>query len=274
MFRGKGDLNRVKGGTGWPLRSLPALSLRFCIGKPAEPTETEEPQSASAHPLLGARGAPHPCQASCLPRGTCRPLAWPSHHPSEHAAVTDAEYPSQPAGHQEDTAIRRGRSFLSYRTQRRTCHHIFQLPFKPYGAPVWDCPPSTVQATTPASPQDCPAHLQRAIRQPHQARGAVRSHGLSLRGSHRVVQWLNRFFALPLSSVAPQLDPSLQGEVGGSGAPLALRAGISPQDSDRAPTDNPQVQVPLGVPPIAFRPPHLQRPPTRPAPLREASESP
>ncbi|XP_073068273.1 protein PML isoform X7 [Manis javanica] len=241
---------------------------------PAEPTETEEPQSASAHPLLGARGAPHPCQASCLPRGTCRPLAWPSHHPSEHAAVTDAEYPSQPAGHQEDTAIHRGRSFLSYRTQRRTCHHIFQLPFKPYGAPVWDCPPSTVQATTPASPQDCPAHLQRAIRQPHQARGAVRSHGLSLRGSHRVVQWLNRFFALPLSSVAPQLDPSLQGAVGGSGAPLALRAGISPQDSDRAPTDNPQVQVPLGVPPIAFRPPHLQGPPTRPAPLREASESP
>ncbi|XP_036763633.2 protein PML isoform X6 [Manis pentadactyla] len=241
---------------------------------PAEPTETEEPQSASAHPLPGARGAPHPCRASCLPRGTCRPLAWPPHHPSEHTAVTDAKSPSQPASHREDTAVRRGRSFLSYRTQRRTCRHIFQLPFKPYGAPVWDCPPSTVQATTPASPQECPARLQRAIRQPCQARGAVRSRGRSLRGSHRVVQWLNRFFALPLSSVAPQLYPSLQEAVGGGGAPLALRAGISPQDSDRAPTENPQVQVPLGVPPIAFQPRRLQRPPTSPAPLREASESP
>ncbi|XP_007197796.2 protein PML isoform X3 [Balaenoptera acutorostrata] len=231
-----------------------------------------------AHPPPRAHRASQPCRASRLPRGTCRPPAWPPHHPAEQAAVPDAECPGQPAAHQEQAAIHRGINFLSRRAQRNPrLRHILRLPLRVYCAPMWTCSPSQgpVQATTPATtgtpsqpanPQECPARLQRASGQPRRAGQAARSRGRSLRGSPRVAQWLNNFFALPLS-VAPQLDASLRGGLGGGRAPQTLGAGVSPGDSGRAPMENPQVQVPLEVPPDAFPPPHPpKRPPTSTGP--------
>lgn len=270
--QGNGDLNRVKGWPGWSPRSLPALSLRFCVGKRVEPTETDAPHSSPAHLLQRARGASHRCRRLIrLPRGACRPPPLPSHDSTKQAAVSDVECPSQTAGHQERAAIHRGISFLSRRAQGSTrLRHLFRLPLKVYCAPTWTCPPTAVQAATPATtgppnppanPQECPAHLQTASGQPRRARRAVRSRGHSLRGSPHVAQWLNNFFALPLSSVAPQLDACLRGGVGGSRTPQTLGTGVSPRDSDRAPIENPQVQVPVEVPPIAVLPPH---PPEKP----------
>ncbi|XP_068411416.1 protein PML isoform X2 [Eschrichtius robustus] len=243
-----------------------------------EPTETVAPPSSPAHPPPRAHRASHPCRASRLPRGTCRPPAWPPHHPAEQAAVPDAECPGQPAAHQEQAAIHRGINFLSRRAQRNPrLRHILRLPLRVYCAPMWTCSPSQgpVQATTPATtgtpsqpanPQECPARLQRASGQPRRAGQAALSRGRSLRGSPRVAQWLNNFFALPLS-VAPQLDASLRGGLGGGRAPQTLGAGVSPGDSGRAPMENPQVQVPLEVPPDAFPPPHPpKRPPTSTGP--------
>ncbi|XP_060009644.1 protein PML isoform X3 [Lagenorhynchus albirostris] len=244
-----------------------------------EPTETVAPPSSPAQPTPRARRASHPCWASLLPRGTCQPPAWPPHHPAEQAAVPDAVCPGQPAAHQEQAAVHRGINFLSRRAQRNPrLRHILRLPLRVYCAPMWTCSPSQgpVQATTPATtgtpsqpagPQECPARLTMANSQPRRAGRAARSRGRSLRGSSRVAQWLNNFFALPLSSVAPQLDASLRGGVGGGRAPQALGAGVSPGDSGRAPMENPQVQVPLEVPPNAFPPPHPpNRPPTSTGP--------
>ncbi|XP_034850607.1 protein PML isoform X2 [Mirounga leonina] len=191
-----------------------------------EPTETAAPHSSPAHPLPRARGAYRLSRASRLPPGACRPLAWASHHRAEQAADPEAKSPSQPASHQEDAAIchRRGTSFLPRRTQRTAhLHRIFRLPLKVYCKPLWTYPPPKVQATTPATmgppghpadAQEGPCHLQRAMGQRHcrRGRGAVRSLGCSLRGSPNVAQWLNNFFALPLSSVAAQLDTSLSRE--------------------------------------------------------------
>ncbi|XP_059952999.1 protein PML isoform X2 [Mesoplodon densirostris] len=238
-----------------------------------EPMETVAPPSSPAQPPPRARRASHPCWASRLPRGTCRPPAWPPHHPAEQAAVPDAECPGQPAAHQQQAAVHRGIHFLSRRAQRnlRFCH-ILRLPLRVYCTPTWTCSPSqgpvqaTAPATTgnpsqPASLQECPARLKRASGPPRRAGQAARSRGRSLRGSPRVTQWLNNFFALPLSSVAPQLDASLMGGLGGGGAPQPLGAGVSPGDSGRAPRGNPQVQVPLEVPPNAFPPPHPPKSP-------------
>ncbi|XP_044774348.1 protein PML isoform X7 [Neomonachus schauinslandi] len=199
-----------------------------------EPTETAAPHSSPAHPLPRARGAYRLSRASRLPPGACRPLAWASHHRAEQAAVPEAKSPSQPASHQEDAAIchRRGTSFLPRRTQRTAhLHRIFRLPLKVYCKPLWTYPPPKVQATTPATTgppghpadaQEGPCHLQRAMGQRHcrRGRGAVRSLGCSLRGSPNVAQWLNNFFALPLSSVAAQLDTSLsRGDEGRQSTP-------------------------------------------------------
>ncbi|XP_044620463.2 protein PML isoform X2 [Equus asinus] len=225
-----------------------------------------------AHLLQRARGASHRCRRLIrLPRGACRPPPLPSHDSTKQAAVSDVECPSQTAGHQERAAIHRGISFLSRRAQGSTrLRHLFRLPLKVYCAPMWTCPPTAVQAATPATtgppnppanPQERPAHLQTASGQPRRARRAVRSRGHCLRGSPHVTQWLNNFFALPLSSVAPQLDACLRGGVGGSRTPQTLGTGVSPRDSDRAPIENPQVQVPVEVPPIAVLPPH---PPEKP----------
>ncbi|XP_022367983.1 protein PML isoform X5 [Enhydra lutris kenyoni] len=197
-----------------------------------EPTETAVPHSSPAHRLPRAQGAYHLYRASRLPPGACRPPAWSSHRPAEQAAVSEAEFPHQLASHQEDAAIchRRGTSFLPRRAQRTTrLHRIFRLPLKVYCKPGWTYPPPEVQATTPAttgppshpaSAQEGPCRLQRAMgqRSRHRARGAVRSVGCSLRGSP-VAQWLNNFFALPLSSVAAQLDTSVSGESGGRQSP-------------------------------------------------------
>ncbi|XP_004758440.1 protein PML isoform X7 [Mustela putorius furo] len=197
-----------------------------------EPTETAVPHSSPAHPLPRAQGAYRLYRASRLPLGACRPPAWSSHRPAEQAAVSEAEFPHQLASHQENTAIchRRGTSFLPRRAQRTSrLHRIFHLPLKVYYKPGWTYPPPEVQATTPAttgppshpaSAQEGPCRLQRAMgqRNRRRARGAVRSVGCSLRGSP-VAQWLNNFFALPLSSVAAQLDTSVSGENGGRQSP-------------------------------------------------------
>ncbi|XP_057579281.1 protein PML isoform X3 [Hippopotamus amphibius kiboko] len=260
-----------KVGLGGP-RSLPALSLRFCVGKRVEPTETVAPPSSPAHPTPRARRASYPCRASRLPRGTCRPLACPPHHPDAQAAIPDAKCPSQSAGHQEQAAVHRGISFVSRRAPGTPrIRHILRLPLKLYCGPLWTCPPSTAQATTPAAttigppsqpagPQDPPARLQRASGQPRWVGQAARARSHSLRGSPRVAQWLNNFFALPLSPVAPQLGASVLGGLRGGRAPQTLGAGVSSGDSGRAPVENPQVQVPQEVPRDAFPPP---RPPEK-----------
>lgn len=204
-----------------PLRSLPALSLRFCIGKCMERMETAAQHSSPAHPLPRAPGAYHPCRPPRLPHGACRPPAWSPQHPAEQPAVPEADPHSQPASHREDTAVRsrRGTSFLSRRAQSTPrLHRAFHLPLKVYYNPMWTCPTPAVQATTPAAtgppshpadPQERPCHLQRAISQRGRARGAVRSLSRSFRGSPHIAQWLNSFFAVPLS-VASQLDTSLR----------------------------------------------------------------
>lgn len=233
---------------------LLALSLRFCIGKCVEPTETTAPYSLPAQPLLRAPGAPCTLWPFRLSRGMRYHLTWTPHNPAKQAAVLDAKSPSQPAGHQENPAVYRGISYPSRRTHRAIrLHHIFRLPRKVYCAPTRTCPSPMAQATTlaiteppnhPANPQECLACFQRAISQPRLARRAGRSLGHFLRGSLGVAQWLNKF-AFPLSSVAPQLDTSLrQGRSEGQ-SPQTLGAGVSPQDSDRTPVESPQIQVTL-----------------------------
>lgn len=252
--------------------SLPALNLRFCIGKCLEPMETAATYSRPTRPLLRALRASHTCRASRLPRGTCRFLAWPPHNPTTQV-IPDATSPSQPAGHQEHADIHRGISHLSRRIQRAIRLRHIHLPLKPYCAPRWTCPSPMVQATTlanteppnnPANLQECLACLQKpAINQPRLVQRAGRSLGHSLRGSSHLAQWLNSFFALP-PSVAPQIDASFRGGRAGGQSPQTLGAGISPQDSDRTPVENPQIQE---VPPNAA--PSLlssERPPKSPGP--------
>ncbi|KAF6352099.1 PML nuclear body scaffold [Rhinolophus ferrumequinum] len=236
-----------------------------------EPTETDVPHSPPAHSLLRAPGASHPSRASHLPRGTCQPPSRPPHRPAEEAVIPDAESTSQPAGHQEHDAIHRGASCLSRRAQRAIhLRHVFRLPLKMHCAPRWTCPsPATIPAITgppnhPANPQECPSHLQRASDQPHRARRASRSRGLSLRGSRHIAQWLNNFITIPLSSVAPQVNASVRGYRAGGRVLQTLGAGVFPQDSDRTPLENPQIQVPLEVLPL--RPP--ENPLTSPDPTR------
>ncbi|KAK1338570.1 hypothetical protein QTO34_019224 [Cnephaeus nilssonii] len=189
-------------------------------------------------------------------------------------AIPDATSPSQPAGHQEHAAIHRGISHLSRRTQRAIRLRHIHLPLKPHRAPLWTCPSLMAQATTltiteppihSASPQECLACLQKpAISQPRLVRQAGRSLGHSLRGSSHVAQWLNNFFAFPPSSVAPQIDASFTGVRAGGQSPQILGAGISPQDSDRTPVENPQIQE---IPPNASPSlPSSERPPTSPCP--------
>ncbi|XP_036204427.1 protein PML isoform X2 [Myotis myotis] len=237
-----------------------------------EPMETAATYSRPTRPLLRALRASHTCRASRLPRGTCRFLAWPPHNPTTQV-IPDATSPSQPAGHQEHAAIHRGISHLSRRIQRAIRLRHIHLPLKPYCAPRWTCPSPMVQATTlanteppnhPANLQECLACLQKpAINQPRLVQRAGRSLGHSLRGSSHLAQWLNSFFALP-PSVAPQIDASFRGGRAGGQSPQTLGAGISPQDSDRTPVENPQIQE---VPPNAA--PSLlssERPPTSPGP--------
>ncbi|XP_010953578.1 protein PML isoform X2 [Camelus ferus] len=254
----------------------------------AENSRTETmvpPPSSPVHPPPRARRLSRPCRASRLPYGTCRPPAWPPHHPAQQGAEPEAEYPSHPAGHQEPAAVHRGINLLSRGAQRTTrLHHAFRQPPKACCTPMWTClPTTTVQASAPAttapashpaSLQESPARLQRANSQPHRARGPARSRSRSLRGLPQVTQWLNNFFALPFSSLTPQLDASLSRGVGRGTTPT-LGAGISPGDSGRAPREKPPVQLPLEVPPNALPPPHApQRPPTSAGSPRQASESP
>lgn len=260
---------RVEGWTGWPLRPLPALSLRFCVGKRAEPTETAVlPPSSSVHPPLRARRASHSLQASRLSHGTCRPPAWPPHHPAEQAAIPDAESPSQPAGHQEQAAVHRGISFLSRRAQRALRpRSTFHLPLKTYGAHTCTWPPSMGQATTlattgppsqPANPQEDPTHPQRAGSQPRLVQLAARP----LDPFPSVSQWLN-IFPLPHSPGISQRNTFYRRIMGGGRASQIPGPVISLGDSGRAPMENPPAQVPPEASPSAFLPPHpLERPPT------------
>lgn len=225
--------------------------------------ETAVPRSMPAHPLLNARRAAHPRWASCLPRAIAHSPPWPPHRPDEQAVVSNADSPSQSAEHQEHAAIRRGASYLSRRAQRATrLPYISRLPLKVHCAPMWPYPsPATTSAITgppnhPANPQECPARLQRASDQSRLARRAGRSRSRSLRGSSVIAQWLNDFFTLPLSSVAPQLAASLRVYRARGRAVQTLGARISPQDSDRTPTENPQSQVTLEVSPNSFLPLH------------------
>nr|KAF6393276.1 PML nuclear body scaffold [Pipistrellus kuhlii] len=238
-----------------------------------EPMETAATYSRPAHPLLRALRASHTCRASHLPRGACHFLAWSPHNPTKQVN-SDATSPSQPAGYQEHAAIHRGISHLSRRIQRAIRLRHIHLPLKPYRAPLWTCSSPMAEATTlavteppnhSANLQECLACLQKpAIRQPRLVRQAGRSLGHSLRGSSQVAQWLNNFFAFPPSSVAPQIDASFRGSRAGGQSPQTLGAGISLQDSDRTPAENPQIQE---VPPNAS--PSLlssERPPTSPGP--------
>lgn len=237
-------------------KSLPALNLRFCIGKCLEPTETVATYCRPAHPLLRALGTSQTCRASRLSRlsrGISHCLAWPPYNPTKQAVIPDAKSPSQPADYQEHTAIHRGISCLPRRIQRAIRPRHIHLPFKAYCTPTCTCPSPMVQTTTlaitgppnhPATPQEGLASLQKATSQPRPAQRAGRSLGHSLRGSPQVAQWLNNFFALPLASVAPQLDASLKEGRAGGQSPQTLGAGLSPQDSDRTPVENPQIQVP------------------------------
>ncbi|XP_054421109.1 protein PML isoform X2 [Pteronotus mesoamericanus] len=227
-----------------------------------EPMETTAPYSLPAQPLLRAPGAPHTCRASRLSRGIRSRLAWPLHNPAKQAAIPDAKFPSQPAGHQEHATIHRGISCLSRRTQRATrLHHIFHLPPRVHCAPTWTCPSPMVQATTlaiteppnhPANPQECLPCFQRATGQPRLARRAGRSLGHSLRGAPHIVRCLSKFALL--SSVVPQLDTSLRRGRSEGWSPQTPGAGISPQDSDRTPVENPQIQVTPKAPPNACPP--------------------
>ncbi|KAF6132154.1 PML nuclear body scaffold [Phyllostomus discolor] len=232
-----------------------------------EPTETTAPYSLPAQPLLRAPGASHTRRAFHLSRSIRCRLTWTPYNPTKQAAVLHAKSPSPPAGHQEHAAIHRGISYPSRRTQRATrLHHIFRLPRKVYCAPTWTCPSPMVQAATLAvkeppnhlaNPQECLACFQRAISQPRPARRAGRSLGHFLRGSLHVAQWLNKF-AFPLSSVAPQLDTSLRRGRAEDQSPQTLRAGVSPEDSDRTPVESPQIQVTLEAPQNVS--PHLPTP--------------
>ena len=151
---------RVEGWTGWPLRPLPALSLRFCVGKRAEPTETAVlPPSSSVHPPLRARRASHSLQASRLSHGTCRPPAWPptilpSKLPSPtlrvpaSLPVTRSKPPSTVgsaschAGHKEPCALE----------APFTCRSKRMVPTRALGLPPWVKPP-------PWPPLGLPANL-------------------------------------------------------------------------------------------------------------------
>ncbi|KAM7156002.1 protein PML isoform 4-T4 [Molossus nigricans] len=222
-----------------------------------EPEETTRTHSRPACPLLRTLGTSNTCQASRLSRGIHRCLAWSPHNPTQQAVIPDAKSPSQPARYQDHATIHRGISQLSRRMQRAThLHH--HLPLKVPRAPVWTSPSPMIQTSTlsvtqppnhPANPQEYLACFQKAISQPRRARRAGQSIGHSLRGSPRIAQWLNKFFALPLSSVAPQLDASLRGIRVGGQSPQTLGVRVSPQDSDRTPVENPQIQVTLEVPP-------------------------
>ncbi|XP_045651187.1 protein PML isoform X2 [Ursus americanus] len=230
-----------------------------------EPSETAAPHSSPAHPLPRAQGAYRLYRAFRLFHGAGRLPAWSSHRPAEQAAVPEAASPSQPASYQEDAASRPrlGTSFPPRRAQRTPrLHRVFRLPLRVCCKPLWTYPPPVVQATTPATrgsrshpagAQEGPCPLQRAMGQHRRrrARGAARSFSYSLRGSSNVTQWLNNFFALPLSSAAAQLDTSLSRGDGGGRALQTLRAGLSPRDSDTAPVENPLVRVPLEVSPVA-----------------------
>lgn len=235
-----------------------------------EPMETAATYSRPAHPLLRALRTSHTCPASRLPRGACNFLAWPPHNPTKQV-IPDATSPSQPAGHQEHAAIHRGISRLSRKIQRAIRLRHIHLPLKPYCAPLWTCPSPMAQATTltiteppnhSANHQECLVCLQKpAIRQPRLMRQAGRSLGHSLRGSSHVAQWLNNFFAFRPSSVAPQIDASFRGSRTRGQSPQTLGAGISPQDSDRTPVEDPQIQE---VPPNAPSLLSSERPPTSP----------
>ncbi|XP_065762094.1 protein PML isoform X2 [Muntiacus reevesi] len=235
----------------------------------AEPTETAVlPPSSSVHPPPRARGASHPLWASRLSRGTCRPPAWPPHHPAQQAAVPDAESPSQPAGHQEQAAVHRGISFLSRGVQRALRpRSTFHLPLKAYGAHTWTWLSPTGQTTTPATtgppsqpanPQEDPAGPQRAGGQPRLLRLATRP----LDAFPAVSQWLN-IFPLPHSPGISQRNTFYRRIMGGGRASQIPGAEVSPGDPSRAVTENPPVQVPMEASPSAFLPPcPLERPPT------------
>ncbi|XP_045387736.1 protein PML isoform X2 [Lemur catta] len=223
-----------------------------------EPTESAQPPpSLPAQSLLRARGASCPRRArraSRLPHGTCRPPTW-----LPQATTSDAASPSQPAEHQEHAAVHRGISHLLHRAQRAIrLRHIHHLPLRLHHGPKWPWSSQVVQATTPAPTgppshlaQEQPAHLYNAIGLRLRVRGARRSRSRSLRGSY-LSQWLSRFFALPLSSMASQLGASSLGESGGGRAPQALVAGVPLGDSDRAPVESPQ--VPPEASPVTFPP--------------------
>ncbi|XP_032100681.1 protein PML isoform X2 [Sapajus apella] len=234
-----------------------------------EPMETAEPQSPPAQSLLRAQ------EASVLPRGTCCPPASPPHQPTEQAAVPDTEPQSQPAGHQERPAVHRGIRHLLCRAQRAIrLRHALHLHPRLHRAPLRTWSHHMVQANTPAttgplnhpaSVQEHPAQLQRAISPSCRIRGVVRTRSRFPRGSSHLSQWLTHFFALPFS-VAPQLVISSVVGAGG-GRAQTLGAGVPHGDSDRGHMEAPQVQVPREASPITIPPPcSPERPPISPVP--------
>ncbi|XP_066134218.1 protein PML isoform X1 [Saccopteryx bilineata] len=239
-----------------------------------EPRETTTTDSRPAHSLLRTQGASCACQASHLSRST---LAQPPHSSTNQAFIPDAKSFSKPAGHHEHATLYRGISCLSRRTQRVTrLRHIFRVPLKAYGVPMWTCPSPMPHATTcaiteppthPTNPEECLTCLQRAIGQRRLVRRARQALGHHLRGSPHVAQWLNSLFAFPPTPLASQLDASPRGRRAGVQLSQTLGAEICPQDSDGTPVENSEVQATLEVPPNAPPPlPSPERAPTSPGP--------
>ncbi|XP_055411738.1 protein PML isoform X3 [Bubalus kerabau] len=240
------------------------LSLPESNHQTGDPAETEERVVV----ISSSEDSDAENPASRLSHGTCRPPAWPPHHPAEQAAIPDAESPSQPAGHQEQAAVHRGISFLSRGAQRALRpRSTFHLPLKMYGAHTCTWPPTMGQATTlattgppsqPANPQEDPTRPQRAGGQPRLVQLAARP----LDPFPSVSQWLN-IFPLPHSSGISQRNTFYRRIMRGGRASQMPGPAISLGDSGRAPMENPPVQVPPEASPSAFLPPHpLERPPT------------
>nr|XP_045016891.1 protein PML isoform X4 [Jaculus jaculus] len=183
----------------------------------AEPSETAEPPSWPPHSLLRGRKTSRPRWACSRPRGggsTCRSQAWTPFHPTEQAATPDPGSPSKPTGHQERTAILRGNRVCSRRAPGVTrLHHILRVSSHEIMPPHRSHPviqaaaPATIGAPRfPADGQAYPARLQRVL---SASRRRCRA-GCLRTGSPHLRQWLDHFFALPIST-ASQLTATSTG---------------------------------------------------------------
>ncbi|XP_037358031.1 protein PML isoform X2 [Talpa occidentalis] len=224
---------------------------------PVKPMETTEPStgpcSSPAHPLLRASEAALPCGDPHLPQRKPQWLCLQAGPPHQSAPVI-----KQLMQHEINSLLC---------TPQRTAHsrRVFRLPLT--ACRLWACPSPAVEATSqvitprhpsPASPWECTVRHRRS---------RTRSQPRCRRGSSHVRQWLNKFFSLPLASVTSQLNASISGGTRGGRALRMLGTGLSPGDSNRAPIEHPQIQVPSEGPPNAAPPSHSpERPPTSPEP--------